>query len=516
MNLSIVDTVISTINLLNYLENLPTDPPSLYLDLEGVRLSRHGSISIIQIFVLPLRHIFLIDIHILQNDAFCTPNLSGTTLKSVFESELVPKVFFDVRNDADALFAHFQIGMQGVRDIQLLEVATRSWSKDKVVGLAQCIERDAKLPAEAKKTWKATKDSGRALFGPEDSSSYEIFNIRPIRQEIVDYCANDVVHLPVLWNTYSIKLSKKWASRVQEETDRRVLTSQAISYDPHGRDKTLSPWVSTAKYGKPDHSRKSWKNSPKNAAKKHQSAPELGARQAAHKKAGKQSGAMLAHPSSGGETHLQRPTEKTDLKPIEETLDLSEISENLPVLTKFSITHKPVLAENARTSLDTTVHPAAISSKWTCPTCHLKMQESQGQDHLRGKNHAVRLKQVQNAMSESSPRASTSQQKSPRAGATTVESLRKARAKSKSKAQQNHPGNTKDKPMNSRKQASLGFTLQQAGTVYPPEWGFIGFDGSSSYQSIGYGGGSSLGAENYGLCDKDCGWCGHCMDGVDI
>lgn len=22
--------------------------------------------------------------------------------------------------------------------------------------------------------------------------------------------------------------------------------------------------------------------------------------------------------------------------------------------------------------------------------------------------------------------------------------------------------------------------------------------------------------ENYGLCDKDCGWCGHCMDGVDI
>ncbi|KAF2814487.1 uncharacterized protein BDZ99DRAFT_517074 [Mytilinidion resinicola] len=22
--------------------------------------------------------------------------------------------------------------------------------------------------------------------------------------------------------------------------------------------------------------------------------------------------------------------------------------------------------------------------------------------------------------------------------------------------------------------------------------------------------------QNWGLCDKDCGWCGHCMDGLDI
>lgn len=507
MNVSIVNTVASTKTLLDCFENLPTHPPSLYLDLEGVRLSRHGSISIIQVFVLPIKHIFLIDIHILQNDAFYIPNLSGTTLKSVLESELVPKVFFDVRNDADALFAHFRICMQGVCDIQLLEVATRSYSKEKVVGLAQCIERNTELPAEAKKTWKATKESGRALFRSEDSGSYEIFNIRPIPQGIVDYCANDIVHLPVLWNTYSRKLSKEWASRVEEETHNRLLMSQAVSYEPHGRDKILSPWVSTVKYSRSNRSRNGRKDSTRSTEKKHESPAKLVARQAAQKKAGKQPEARLAHPSSGGETHLQRPTEKADLEPVEETRDLSKISEHLPVWTGFSFTHQPVSAENARTIL---------SSNWTCPTCHLEMQESQEQDHLRGKKHVARLKQVQIAMSELSLRTGTAQEESPQASATTVESFKKARAKSKSKAQQDRPGKAKAKPANSRNQVPLGFAPQQAGIVYPPEWGFIGFGGSSRSQSSWYGGGSFSEAGNYGLCDKDCGWCGRCMDGVDV
>ncbi len=157
MAVSIVDSVTSLVALLDCLETLPTQPPSLYLDLEGVRLSRYGSISIIQVLVLPRNHIFLVDIHVLQDSAFSTPNSVGTTLRSVLESELVPKVLFDVRNDADALFAHFRVSMQGVHDIQLLEAATRSFPKEYLGGLARCIERDAQLGADAKEGLESYK-----------------------------------------------------------------------------------------------------------------------------------------------------------------------------------------------------------------------------------------------------------------------------------------------------------------------------------------------------------------------
>ena len=160
MEVTLVDSEPSVVDLIDDIDNLPIQPPSLYLDIEGVKLSRDGSISIIQIFVLPKSHIFLIDIFILQEKAFCTSNRSGTDLRSILESALVPKVFFDVRNDSDALFAHFQISLQGIQDIQLLEIATRFYSKQWVAGLAKCIEKEAQLSAEAIAVWKATKQKG--------------------------------------------------------------------------------------------------------------------------------------------------------------------------------------------------------------------------------------------------------------------------------------------------------------------------------------------------------------------
>lgn len=49
----LVDSSSSIVALLDLLVHLPDTPPSLYCDLEGVRLSRNGSISLLQIFVLP-------------------------------------------------------------------------------------------------------------------------------------------------------------------------------------------------------------------------------------------------------------------------------------------------------------------------------------------------------------------------------------------------------------------------------------------------------------------------------
>lgn len=252
MEVTIVDSEPSVIALIDHLDHLPTQPPSIYMDIEGVDLSRHGSISIIQIFVSLKNHVFLIDVFVLQEKAFCTSNSSGTNLRSILESAQVPKVFFDVRNDSDALFAHFNISMQGVHDVQLLEVATRSYPKERVTGLATCIEKDAQLTPEASAAWKATKQKGRAKFAPEHGGDFEVFNVRPLLQDIIDYCTQDVVYLPLLWKIYTRKISVKWMGKVQEKTRERIQLSHKASYEPNGRDKVWTPWANPARFGQKD------------------------------------------------------------------------------------------------------------------------------------------------------------------------------------------------------------------------------------------------------------------------
>jgi exonuclease 3'-5' domain-containing protein 1 len=107
------------------LNNQPTTTPSRYLDLEGVNLSRHGTISILQIHISPLHQTYLIDTHTLASTAFTTPSATtNLTLKHILESATTPKVLFDVRHDSVALFALFHIRLAGVTDLQLMELGS--------------------------------------------------------------------------------------------------------------------------------------------------------------------------------------------------------------------------------------------------------------------------------------------------------------------------------------------------------------------------------------------------------
>lgn len=130
---SFVDTEAGVAGLIEGIQGLLTDPPSLYIDLKDINLSRHGSISILQVFVLPLDKAYLIDIHTLKEKAFLQPaSNGGQTLLDVLESPQIPKVFFDVRNDSDALFSYFNVELAGVIDLQLMELAARNFSRKHV------------------------------------------------------------------------------------------------------------------------------------------------------------------------------------------------------------------------------------------------------------------------------------------------------------------------------------------------------------------------------------------------
>lgn len=161
-DITVVDSATTLLSLLDNLISLAVDPPSRYLDLEGVKLGRRGSISIFSLYVLPRKQIYLIDIHRLGTTAFSTTN-SSATLKTILESPTIPKVIFDIRNDSDALFSHYEISVNGIKDLRLMELATRKGSKDFVLGIAKCIEKDSPVSSTAKAEWQRTKEGASHL-----------------------------------------------------------------------------------------------------------------------------------------------------------------------------------------------------------------------------------------------------------------------------------------------------------------------------------------------------------------
>lgn len=125
----VIDDKAGIVALIDTLIGLPTNHPSLFVDLEGVNLSLQGSVSIFQLFVRPQGRTYLLDVHVLKHDTFTTAGSNGETLQSILEAKAIPKVFFDIRNDYDALFGNFGIRVAGIQDLQLMELATRTRSK---------------------------------------------------------------------------------------------------------------------------------------------------------------------------------------------------------------------------------------------------------------------------------------------------------------------------------------------------------------------------------------------------
>lgn len=507
MAISIIDSLDSLVFMLDALENQPTNPPSLYLDMEGIALSRHGSISIIQLFHLRYNHTFLIDILVLQEAAFSTANRSGATLRSILESPLVPKVFFDVRNDADALYAHFSVSLQGVHDIQLLELATRSWPRDRLVGLRHCIQTDARLQASEIQLWKATKERGKALFAADHGGSYEIFNHRPITPDIILYCAQDVELLPILWDVYSHRIGAKWLRRVQKETEKRLLMSKDATYDPHGKDKVLSPWASAVENGKKN---KPKKTSVKEAKKKGKlavreieemkpSAAEVSAAKAAHRRAEKQlvAGLMdrsLAIPKTASATpaHSSPPTE-------------------LPIRSSIAALGKGTAKTGMKKS------SAGKHLEWTCEICSRNMLETQQTDHLAGKPHLARLKQASSAASTTPLQPTSTKGNSIKKATKNTEIGQKAKVRPATNPQPSNSGKVAAASTKRKNKAPTVATSFPHFIARPfMDWDFIDYEQTEYANSSAYDGYYYGGDENYGLCDKDCGWCGHCMDDVDI
>lgn len=243
MSSILVNSLESVQKFIEEIEISAFETPLLFIDLEGTNLSRHGSIAIMQVLVPPKPQVHLIDIEVLRGRAFDTETTSGCTLRKVLESDRYPKVFFDVRNDSDALYSHYSINIAGVVDLQLLEFATRRSPGRFVKGLAKCISEDGGLGFSDLRNWRDTKDAESKLFAPEKGGRYEVFHERPLLPVIVQYCVQDVLLLPKLLMNYARRLNASLASQISSEVVRRVALSKSASFVGDGQHMAVGPSI---------------------------------------------------------------------------------------------------------------------------------------------------------------------------------------------------------------------------------------------------------------------------------
>lgn len=241
MHPHLIDTTSALVTFLNDLGQCSGQPPSLYIDLEGNNLSRHGTLSLMTILVEDQQKLYLIDVTTLGARAFDTDGSDDRSLRTVLESKDIIKVFFDIRNDSDALFSLYGIRVDGIEDLQLMELASRNFSKRCVNGLAKCVEGDSTIGYTEKRNWRNVKNNGRKLFDPAQGGSYAVFDQRPLTQEVLDYCAQDVTLMPHLREIYCKKLCDAWWIKIASETKRRIDQSQQPGYNGKGRHMALGP-----------------------------------------------------------------------------------------------------------------------------------------------------------------------------------------------------------------------------------------------------------------------------------
>lgn len=117
------------------------------------------------------------------------------------EDANVPKVWWDVKMDSDALFGQFGVLLAGIIDLQLMEHASRSSCRYRLKSLANALDELGTVDGSVMRI----KKEGKRLF----LGGYGVFNERPLRQALIDYCVVDVAYMPELSNKYNAQLGNK-------------------------------------------------------------------------------------------------------------------------------------------------------------------------------------------------------------------------------------------------------------------------------------------------------------------
>ncbi|KAI6082221.1 hypothetical protein F4821DRAFT_247568 [Hypoxylon rubiginosum] len=238
-----VDTEQTLVLFLQTIRDLPANPPSIFLDAEGMH---DGKANVLALFIPHLNMLYRIKLQGKRSIDISFQSPTGDSLKALLESESNPKVVFDVRQLSQAVYHQHNISLNGIRDLQLMELASREakQSKKYVKGLVKCVEQDLSLSNEIRQRW----------LGTDNVDEYRISNIlgRAPRSSV-----KRIEMFPALWEVYYAKLRRPaqafWLAQSQWESQMRVVASQLpkfesnalgpeVWYDHEQREYAMDRW----------------------------------------------------------------------------------------------------------------------------------------------------------------------------------------------------------------------------------------------------------------------------------
>ncbi|XP_013381440.1 piRNA biogenesis protein EXD1 [Lingula anatina] len=196
---TLVDTQEDLESALKTLRSVRKEGPNLAVDGEGDNYSRKGKLSLIAIATRD--HAFLFDVLKLGAIVF------DRGLREILEDPTREKLMFDCREDSDILWHQFRVKLDGVQDIQLLQIMHSKRDNpdispinrrrgcvafcEKVFSLMRCLEVY---------THDVTSIEVKKSIGSTFPLSTHQWAIRPIPKNMIKYACVDVCTLFVLYD----------------------------------------------------------------------------------------------------------------------------------------------------------------------------------------------------------------------------------------------------------------------------------------------------------------------------
>ena len=241
----VVDTLEGLQGLLTDLAGMPLSRPNLFVSLEARNLGRHGRMSHLSVYVKHMKIIFIVDLECLGIEAFLAPRGSDLpSLQDIFESDTIPKVFFDARRASDALNCQYGVRLACVKELQVMELALRvEQSRIRHANLPRCVRRDAICTSSALYDLEKKRIAGRTLL----AGNPNLLFARPIRAEVRDLAVYNVTFLPSLWRVYNNRLRSPdgsfWRSATVQMMHFRLVQSQSDLFDSYSPSLMYSAWT---------------------------------------------------------------------------------------------------------------------------------------------------------------------------------------------------------------------------------------------------------------------------------
>jgi hypothetical protein len=160
------------------------------------------------------------------------------------KSSSIIKVFYDPRNDMDALCNKFNIIVNNIICLQLCHLAYRRYKERRltryVFGLTKTIQ--CYIESNHKKEIAMNiRDDAKHILDPKFGDNYHQFAIRPLDLKLIEYCIVDVFYFDQLLEKFYVPLGNNIKRKVLKYSQKRLVEYKKPGYDPISAKKVQAP-----------------------------------------------------------------------------------------------------------------------------------------------------------------------------------------------------------------------------------------------------------------------------------